>query len=248
LERKIRVAAVDYLNTKPLIYGFEKGMMQDGIDLVLDYPARIANMLLNDKADIGLVPVATLPAMKEYHIISDYCIGCDGEVASVCLFSEVPIAEIENVILDYQSRTSVALFKILLKKHWNISPAIFQGSPGYEERIQGTIAGLVIGDRALVQRKRSKYIYDLGSAWKQMTGLPFVFAAWVCNKKLSPQFIELFNAATGAGFDHLEKIVTAHRSDTYDLHEYYTKNIDYRLDDKKRQGLKLFLDLLSADK
>lgn len=215
--------------------------MEDSLDLVVDYPAKIAKMLLNDEVDIGLVPLSTIPAMKEYHIISDFCIGCNGEVASVCLFSEVPMAEIESVVLDYQSHTSVALFRILIKEHWNISPRLLEGAPGYEERIQGTTAGLIIGDRALIQRKRSKYMYDLGSAWKEMTGLPFVFAAWVSNKVLPQTFIDSFNAATGEGFDHLEEIVAAHPFDAYDLHEYYTKNIDYRMDDQKRKALDLFL-------
>ena len=244
MESKIRVAAVDYLNTKPLIYGFEKGRMNDRMELVVDYPAEIARMLLNDEVDLGLVPVATIPAMKEYHIISDYCIGCNGEVASVCLFSDVPMEQITSVVLDYQSRTSVALFKILLKEHWKISPELLAGSPGYEEKIQGSNAGLVIGDRALKQRKRSAYIYDLGIAWKEMTGLPFVFAAWVSNKALPQSFIAPFNTATGEGFDHLEEIVAANPFEEYDLHTYYTKNIDYKMDDEKRKALDLFLGYL----
>lgn len=244
MERKIRVAAVDYLNTKPLIYGFENGMMDNTIDLIVDYPSKIARMLLDGNVDIGLVPVATIPAMKEYHIISDYCIGCDGDVASVCLFSEVPLADIENVVLDYQSRSSVALFKILLK-HWKISPELLNGAPGYEESMQGTTAVLVIGDRALRMRKRSKYIYDLGSAWKEMTGLPFVFAAWVSDKPQPQSFIDSFNAALAVGFDHLEEIVAANPFEDYDLLEYYTKNIDYKLYDQKRKALNLFLSYLT---
>jgi predicted solute-binding protein len=101
LERKIRVAAVSYLNTKPLIYGFEKGMMHDEIDLVTDFPASIADMLMRDEVDISLVPVATIPSLNEYHIITDYCIGTTGEVASVCLFSDVPLEEIQTILLDY---------------------------------------------------------------------------------------------------------------------------------------------------
>ena len=87
------------MNTKPLIYGFEHGMMAESVDLIIDYPSKIASMLLEDKIDVGLVPVAIIPEMKEYYIISDYCIGCDGEVASVCLFSEVPLEKIEKILL-----------------------------------------------------------------------------------------------------------------------------------------------------
>ena len=150
--------------------------MQDEIELIIDYPANIASHLLHNRIDIGLVPVAIIPSLKEHHIISDYCIGCDGEVASVCLFSDVPLLEIETILLDYQSRTSVALLKILLQEHWKISPKLIAGTTHYEQDISGTTAGLVIGDRAFTQRLQSGYMYDLGSAWKEMTGLPFVFA------------------------------------------------------------------------
>ena len=80
--------------------------------------------MLEDEIDVGLVPVAIIPEMKEHYIISDYCIGCDGEVASVCFFSDVPLDKIENILLDYQSRTSVALLKVLLNNIWKINPVI----------------------------------------------------------------------------------------------------------------------------
>jgi chorismate dehydratase len=168
------VGAVSYLNTKPLIYGFEQGMMQDDIELIFDYPANIARKLLHKEIGIGLLPVAVLPSLKEYHIISDYCIGTTGTVASVCLFSDVPMHEISEVLLDYQSRTSVALLKILLKDHWKINPLLTAAENNFREQIGGTTAGLVIGDRAFEQRLQSKYIYDLGEAWLAMTGQPFV--------------------------------------------------------------------------
>jgi chorismate dehydratase len=78
LQRKIRVGAVSYLNTKPLVYGFEQGMMADSVDLKIDFPSKIASMLLEDEIDVGLVPVAIIPELKEYNIISDYCNGFDG--------------------------------------------------------------------------------------------------------------------------------------------------------------------------
>ena len=80
MEKKIRVGAVNYLNTRPLVYGFEQGMMKDEIDLIMDYPSKIATMLMNDEIDAGLVPVSIIPELKEHNIIADYCISCDGEV------------------------------------------------------------------------------------------------------------------------------------------------------------------------
>jgi chorismate dehydratase len=235
------VGAVSYLNTKPLIHGLEKGMMHEEVDLVMDYPSNIALMLLNDEIDIGLVPIAILPALKEYHIISDYCIACDGEVASVCLFSEVPFNEITTILLDYQSRTSVALLRILLKDHWAINPILVDSSVGYENAITGTTAGLVIGDRALQQRNKSKYSFDLGLAWKELTGLPFVFAVWVSNKLMEEQFIEKFNMSNELGISNLTDVVVDNPFSFFNLKLYYSQNIQFRINDSRRAGMYEFL-------
>ncbi|MEO5944066.1 MAG: menaquinone biosynthesis protein [Ferruginibacter sp.] len=246
MEQKIRVGAVSYLNTKPLVYGFEKGMMKDEIELIFEYPAKVAAMLLDHQIDIGLIPVAVIPKLKEHFIISDYCIGASGKVASVCLFSDVPINEITHILMDYQSRTSAALLKVLLKEHWKIEPVLIDTKENYQQDIKGTTAGLVIGDRALQQRKHSPYIYDLAEEWEKMTGLPFVFAAWVSNKKLSTDFIENFNKATSEGMQHIDEIVDANAFEAYSLKTYYTENIDYRLDTGKREALDLFLKKLAT--
>lgn len=218
--------------------------MKDDIELVIDYPANIASFLTDHQVDIGLVPVAVMPSLKEHYIISDYCIGCDGEVGSVCLFSEVELRDIKTILLDYQSRTSVELLKILLKEHWGISPKLINATANYENLVHGTTAGLVIGDRALKQRARSKYNYDLGWAWKELTGLPFVFAAWLSNKKMPAQFIADFNKANEMGLHSLELIVQQNLHHGYDLHHYYTENISYQFDEKKKEGMQLFLKKL----
>jgi chorismate dehydratase len=245
LVQKIKVGAVSYLNTKPLIYGFEQGMMADEIELVFNYPAKVADDLLAGDIDLGLVPVAIIPLLTEKYIISDYCIGADGEVATVCLFSDVPINEISTVLLDYQSRTSVALLKILLSKWWKITPQLKEAGVNYEEYIGGNTAGLVIGDRAFEQRRKSKYTYDLGAAWKAYTGLPFVFAAWISNKILPVDFAIHFNSANLSGLQNIDKVIHNSPYSSYDLETYYTKNISYRFDENKEKGLKLFLEMLS---
>jgi chorismate dehydratase len=247
LQTKIRVGAVSYLNTKPLIFGLEHGIMAESVDLKIEFPAKIASMLLKDQIDVGLVPVAVIPEMKEHYIISDYCIGCDGAVASVCLFSEVPLDKIEKVLLDYQSRTSVELLKILIKHYWKINPVFEQTSGEYQSKISGTTAALVIGDRALEQRKISRYIYDLGLEWKKFTGLPFVFAAWVSNKKLNTDFIDSFNKATAFGLGKIDKIVMANSYPIFNLKDYYTKYISYRLDERKQEGLKIFMEKIETE-
>jgi len=242
---KIRVAAVSYLNTRPLMYGIQNHPVIKEIELVEEYPARVAQMLLNDEVDVGLVPVAIIPKLKEWHIITDYCIGASNEVASVCIFSEVPMEEIEEVYLDYQSRTSVNLAKVLLREYWK-KDVIYINATGedYRDKIKGRTAGVVIGDRALEQRAHSKYIYDLASAWIDHTGLPFVFAAWISNKALPQEFITLFNEANKLGVENAKYVARYLEYPTYDLRTYYTRNIDYFLDERKREGLKLFLSKL----
>ena len=201
-------------------------------------------MLLNDEIDVGLVPVVVIPMMTEAHIITDYCIGADGEVASVALFSEVPMEEVTKVLLDYQSQTSVNLAKLLLKEYWEKEVIFEDAKEDFRSYITGTTAGIVIGDRALEQRKISAYTYDLGAAWKAHTGLPFVFAAWVANKPLGEDFIDAFNRANGYGVAHIAEVVAENPYPVYDLTKYYTQNISYRLDDAKREGLALFLEKL----
>lgn len=244
---KIKVGIVNYLNAKPLVYGLQHSPVINDIELIADYPANIARLLLDGKIDIGLVPVAVIPHLKEYYINTNWCIGCDGPVASVCLFSEVPIEQIETVLLDYQSRTSVALAKILLRDHWKIQPTLLDTKADFRAAIKGTTAGVVIGDRALEQRNRSAYVYDLGEAWKQMTGLPFVFAAWVSNKKLPDDFINAFNDANEAGINYIPSVVATTPYPVFDLHTYYTRYISYALNDAKRKGLEKFLILHAVD-
>jgi chorismate dehydratase len=113
--KKIKVGAVTYLNSKPLIYGMQQEDFLKDHELILEYPARLAEMLTKGELDVALVPVALLAELPHYHIVSDYCIASDHEVASVCLFSEQPLSEIKSVYLDYQSKTSVALLKVLFK-------------------------------------------------------------------------------------------------------------------------------------
>jgi chorismate dehydratase len=244
LERKIRVGGVSYLNTKPLVYGLEKGLMQDQLDIVYDYPAAIARMLLADEIDVGLVPVAIIPRLKEAHLISDYCIGAENEVASVCLFSEVPLPRVEKVMLDYQSRTSVALTQLLIRDYWKLNPEFLPTGSDYRKDIRGATAGLVIGDRALSQRKISPYIYDLAAAWKDFTGLPFVFATWVSNKQLDEQFIQQFNEVNKYGLERIARVIESHPFADYDLHKYYGENISYRLTADKMKGLQTFLSMI----
>lgn len=240
------MGAVSYLNTKPLLYGIERSPVRAEIDLIIDHPASIASMLLKDEIDMGLVPVAIIPSMEEYHINGDYCIGSNGDVASVCLFSEQPLDTIDRVLLDYQSRTSVQLARILLREYWKLEPELVDGGKDFRDHIKGATAGVVIGDRALEQRNISPYIYDLAGAWKAFTGLPFVFAAWISNKRMDPTFIKAFDAANAYGLQHMDAVVAENPYPLFSLHDYFTKHLDYRLDHPKRLGLEKFLEYLTV--
>ena len=238
---------MSYLNTKPLLYGIQNSPIINEISLIEDYPSKISDKLLSNEIDIGLVPVALIPEMKEFHISTNYCIASDGPVASVCLFSAVPVEEIKTVLLDYQSRTSVLLAEILFEKYWKQKPVFQHAGPDFLNQIGGATAAVVIGDRALRLRSDSPYVYDLGEAWKNMTGLPFVFAAWISNKKLDKSWVDRFNQANAFGVQNIPLVLEQITDHFFDFKKYYTHHLNYVLDENKMKGLNLFLKML-ADK
>ncbi len=230
-----------------MMYGMKSAAFLEAHELIPDYPAKVADMLKSGAVDVGLVPVALLHDLPQYYIVSDYCIASDYEVASVCLFSEVPVKDLTTVYLDYQSRTSVALAKVLMKEFWGINPILVDAKDeSYRTKINGTTGTVVIGDRALEQRRLSTYIYDLANEWRAMTSLPFVFAVWVSLKPMSEEWIKTFNAANAAGMQKLDEIAEEQKFSSYDLKKYYTNNINYLLDEEKRKGMNRFLEFLNV--
>ena len=248
MDKRWRIGAVSYLNTRPLLLGFAQEGFKNRIDLVKSYPANIAEDLLAGQIDIGLVPVAIIPELSNPHIISKYVIGANGAVASVALFSEVPIDQIKSIYLDYQSRTSVKLLKILLAQYWKVEVNFLVATEGYIDQISGTTAGVIIGDRALENLSKFPFVYDLGLAWKQHTGLPFVFAAWVANRPIPSEFMAAFEAANGYGLAHLDEVIALipEQEQVYDLNKYYTENISYVYDEEMKQGLAAFLNFIKS--
>lgn len=243
-----RLVAVSYLNTKPLLYGLLRSPLSDRMRMDLAIPSECARRLAEGEAEIGLVPVAILPELEHYQIISDYCIGADGAVATVCIYGDVPLEQLTHVYLDHHSRTSVMLARLLLEEYWKHPVTFLDAEDGYIDHINGTVGGLVIGDRTIGLDQRFNYVYDLGAAWKEHTGLPFVFAAWVTTKPLSPDFVAEFNAALKEGLDHLPQLQLLLPSPhpDFSLEEYYTHHIDYALDAGKREALERFLKYVDA--
>ena len=243
---KIKISAVSYTNTFPFIYGLENSPIIEHIDLSKDIPSICAQKLLENKVDIGLIPVAVIPKLNHHEIISDYCIGASGPVRSVILASFKPINEIETIYLDYHSRSSVMLTRILAKRFWNINVQWTDTTEGFEKRLKENEAAVIIGDKALSVENNFPFVYDLAEEWIKYTKHPFVFAAWVTNKNIETRFKTEFNTALEFGLNNMDKMIQSSDFSYLPEHinpkEYLTKNIDFKLDKNKLNGLNLFLE------
>ncbi len=245
---KIKISVVSYLNSKPFLYGLDHYKFQTEIDLALDIPSVCAQKLIERKVDIGLVPVAIIPKLGEHFIVSDYCIGSVGKVDSVMLYSNVPLNEIETILLDYQSRTSVALVKVLANYFWKINPNWIAAKANFENDIVGKTAALIIGDRTFGLENKYVYAYDLSEEWQKFTQLPFVFACWVANKKLPDNFINEFNEALKLGIDNRPALIKElNKNNVYntDIAVYLNEKIQYTFDAPKKKAMNLFLDYIA---
>ena len=243
-QQTYKISAVSYLNTKPFLHGLHLSEIRHSIKLTQDTPAQCAQKLLIGDIDIGLVPVAVIPMLKNPQIVSPFCIGANGNVKTVCLFSEVPLAEIETVYLDYQSRTSVLLVQVLMKEYWKKEVSFLPAIEGFENNINKHTAAVIIGDRAIAALGKFKYEYDLAAAWKQHTGLPFVFAAWVANKSIGQNFLDEFNAALQIGLSNRRQLLQQYKSYNsalFSVNDYWNECIQFELDISKKQALELFL-------
>lgn len=245
MKEKLNIVAVSYLNTLPFLFGIRKDKdLMSQLNLRLEYPSLCADLLKSGQADLGLIPVAEIVNLDKPMIIGDFCIGAKGKVNTVMLYSCCSLNEIKIVALDYQSRTSVMLTKILFDKFWERKVSFESTSEGYIERISGTIAGVVIGDRAFDYRDRFPYSYDLSEEWFKFTGLPFVFACWVSRIPLDSKFELQFCKAMALGFSKMEKVVEEYSNTNISgphLSSYLNEDISYNFDSDKRTAMALFL-------
>jgi chorismate dehydratase len=245
--KKYKVSLISYLNCRPFLYGLEKSSFADEIELCLEFPSRTAIKIATNQADIGLIPVGALVDLSDFQIVSNYCIGADGPVRTVVLASEVPLEQIETILLDYQSRSTVLLVRVLSRYFWKKEMKWKNTRDHFEDRsISGKTAGVVIGDRVFRVEKKYPYIYDLSSEWMKYTGLPFVFAVWVTRKNLSPLFLGHFNEAIARGVENIPDVEKAVQESypEIELDEYFTKNISYVFDERKKAGMNYFLQLV----
>jgi chorismate dehydratase len=246
---KIKISAVKYANSYPFLFGLKNCGFDKKAIIEIDHPADCAAKLISNSVDIGLIPIAALPMLTEYHIISDYCIGANEMVKTVMLLSNSPFDKINTVYLDYRSLTSINLAQILSKFYWEKN---FKWEKTREKfdftKITENEAIVLIGDQCFEYEIHFKYHIDLAFEWKKFTGLPFVFACWAANKKIAPKFIDEFNHALKSGVENIAAVV-AEMGQTgiirgTELELYLTENIDYKFNTDKKQALELFLTFL----
>lgn len=241
MAEKHTLVMVSYLNSKPFEYGLTHDDYKNAFDIISAHPAECARIFKSGVSDIGLIPVGALKDLTKYRIISDYCIGCDGEVRTVCIMSHKPLENCNRLITDLHSRTSVLLSRVLLKNFWQLNIPFTPGSiEDYDEGVSDAI--LLIGDKVFEHEKKFPYVYDLGTIWKDWTGLPFVFAVWIAQQNVSRETEVHINKALKTGVDHLDIIVHKESSENLDLYYYFKHNIQYHLNEKKQEAIKLFLE------
>ena len=159
----IKISIVNYTNTLPFKWALKRSDIIKKIDLQEDIPSICAQKLKFKQVDLALIPVALLAELDNYFIETDFCIGANGKVDSVKLYSEVPLNEIKNVILDYQSKSSITLTKVLFKFFWKLTVSYSDAKPGFENEIKDANAAVVIGDRTFSLNGKYKYEYDLAA-------------------------------------------------------------------------------------
>jgi chorismate dehydratase len=250
LKTKIRISAVKYANTYPFLYGLTESGFDRKVDLSTDHPADCARKLINDEADIGLIPVAALPLVKDYRIITDYCLGAYGKVRTVLLLSNCPFENIENINLDYRSRSSVNLARILAKNFWKKEYSWKSTTELFDFcNIPDNEAIVLIGDQCFQYERCFTYKTDLAEEWFKFTGLPFAFACWTANKDIDNNFLSEFNEVLGTGVRNIPAVVEKYgRTGVIkgeDLNVYLTQNMNFDLNEDKRKAIKLFLEYMS---
>jgi len=245
--KQLRISAVSYINSLPFVYGIRESGLLKNYELSLDVPSICAEKLRNNEVDIGLIPVAMIPEIPDGKILTDYCIGATGPVRSVVLASNKPLDQIKKIYLDTESRSSVRLARILADNFWNISPEWEAINIRTGKKFNEEDAVVLIGDKVFKYEMSFNHIYDLASEWQKFTSLPFVFACWVSNKEIPSNIIQQFNRAVAYGVDHkiqaIEQLAEK-KFNNIDLAEYIQNNINYELNERMYDGLKLFLDYL----
>jgi chorismate dehydratase len=250
----LRISAISFLNTAPLMWDFENGetaaRLRENFELGYTVPSHCAEQLREGSADIGIIPVAAYASIPGLAIVPGVAIAAKNKVRSILLVSKVPLEKIRSVATDDSSRTSAALVEIYLRKFVGSDPGFTRQKPSLKEMLQWHDAALLIGDPALQAHTQGHYVYDLAEEWRRWTGRSFVFAFWAVRKAAlppaanGPDLPEVFQRSRDNGLRHIPEIAAAWAprlglAATL-ISEYLTRNVDYSLDQENLEGLRLF--------
>jgi chorismate dehydratase len=250
--KRLRISAISYLNTAPLMWNFEHGNAGDDFEVSYTLPSLCAAQLGEGSADIGIIPAAAYATVPGLLVLPGVAIAARRAVRSILLVSKVPLEQIQTVALDTSSLTSTALTKVLFAKWWGGERPSIPMDPDIENMLRRTDAAMVIGDPAL-QVDRSRYFtYDLAEEWVRLTGKPFVFAFWAVRQdalKDAPGSLDLadvFQRSRDHGLkpENLQKVGREWAPrvglSEADVKQYLTENIHYSFDGPCLAGLELF--------
>lgn len=241
-----RLGVVSYLNTQPLVHAFESGGMDHSFDLIYDLPSRCADRLHEGKTDVALIPSVEIERGPEpYFVVPNVGISSFGPVRSVLLISKKDPREIQSLALDTSSRTSIVLSQILLRKRYGSAPEVFPSLPNLDQMLKQADAALLIGDPTFEVDSGCWYVMDLGQAWTEWTGLPFVYAFWTGREGvLSSSLVEELVEARKIGMRDISLIAkryAASHSLSADFYtEYLSQYIGYNFAEKEVEGLDRF--------
>jgi cyclic dehypoxanthinyl futalosine synthase len=249
--KKLKIAAVSFLNTRPITYGLERGLGEDRFELSFELPSRCAQLLASGEVDVGLIPVAAYAESEvPLRAVPGVAISSLGAVRTVLLVGERPWTELEEIALDGASRSSVALLKLLCRDR-GLSPR-FREVPHDEvlDVAHGHTGALVIGDAGFAASEKYAHVFDLGQLWLETTGLPFVYAVWAGRPDvLGADEIGILQQSLSEGMIHRDEIArawaegTPHREGAPELYErYLTENIRYRLGSEELSGVAAFFE------
>jgi chorismate dehydratase len=250
--RRLRISAISYLNTAPLMWDFVHGTAGNEFDISYTLPSMCARSLEAGTADIGIIPVAAYAQIPGLIVLPGVAIASRQPVRSILLVSKAPLDKVRSVALDTSSMTSAALTKVLFEKWLGGGRRFTAMPPDIDKMLAQHDAGLLIGDPAL-QINRSQYLtLDLAEEWIRYTGKPFVFAFWAVRQDAlheagpSSDLAAIFQQSRDHGLapenlDHISREWAPRLSlKEADVRSYLTENIYYQLDAACREGLQLF--------
>ncbi len=246
-DNPLRIGIVDYLNSRPLAWSFLSGRHVSGVEARFLSPAQVAQELDAGELDVGLIPTIELQRIENLSVIPDLCVAATREVRSVLLLCNVEPESIKHLALDENSRTSVALVKILLRDLYGIQPETKIAAPEISSMLEGADAALLIGDPALTVERSGFQVLDLAQEWRRLTGKPFVFAVWaVRSGVVLGENFHLFRHSLEQGQRNIEQLVRLAALEQSlseaEVREYLTENLSYRLGRDELSGLHEFFE------